>query len=91
MSLDDLFIWTYEEAWECPTSRPATREDVLAAVREWEGVEEVWRCWDNVVLGAETPVDWTPHLSRPSYCKTPNGHHHCGLVLIVHLDTGDTE
>jgi hypothetical protein len=60
------------EEWE--DTELATREDVLAAVREWDGVRSEWRCVshkDQIVCRCVAPV--------------------LVEVLIVPLDTGDTE
>jgi hypothetical protein len=56
------------EEWE--DTELATREDVLAAVREWEGVEEI----DSVSFAGVVGPDWEFSTSKP------------GRYLILRLD-----
>jgi hypothetical protein len=87
MSLADMRIYTDEElAKPSPIdayidlvriTRPATREDVLAAVREWDGTQE--RQWHG-------PIEVMPKGRPDLGSELPPGRY-----LIVPLDTGDTE
>ena len=63
----------------------ADLNDLVEVLKE-RGSETVWRCWENVILGEQTPADWVPHLKQPSYCLVKNGHKTCGWILVVLLD-----
>jgi hypothetical protein len=82
--LKDLLVEGIQTAIPAEGQRLATREDVLAAVRELGGIE-VWWC-------AVLPPDGG--ASALWGCRqriAPSVHHDCGPRLIVPLDTGDTE
>ena len=97
MSLEDLRVAerTQGKGWGTSTSyRNATREDVLAAVRELGGVD-VWFChairsrWmrptrSDVLVGLAYSDDG-------AVCRIDHPDLGCGPRLILPLDTGDTE
>jgi hypothetical protein len=61
-------------------------EIVFAAAREWlawqKESREVWRCWENIVIGERSEWDWEPHPVRPPWCTPENGHGDCGPVMV---------
>jgi hypothetical protein len=80
---------------------PATREDVLAAVRELGGVE-VWWCEEHKSSGVGPIGEGPLPQSRVPGCdfammyvasedRLPENRCHISAALIVPLDTGDTE
>jgi hypothetical protein len=81
MSLEDLRVVSWVDGEDGPArsinGRPATREDVLAAVREWDGTQE--RQWHG-------PIEVHPKGRPDLGSELPPGRY-----LIVPLDTGDTE
>ena len=94
MSLEDLRVAerTQGKGWGTSTSyRNAIREDVLAAVREWEGVEKVWWCETHERVSGKAWVDGDAKVRVCDLCDQYGNLGRVVPALIVPLDTGDTE
>jgi hypothetical protein len=94
MSLEDLFVHGPMSddgvGHIIGTHRPATREDVLAAVRELGG-EEVWWCETHHETASRAWVDGDAKVRVCDRCDQFGNLGRVVPALIVPLDTGDTE